>query len=50
MMVEASLAYLAKDRTQMIVAGLESSPTSAMYTMNVCGRVEGVDGVEAVSA
>ena len=50
MTVEASLAYLAKDRTQMLVAGLESSPTSAMYTMNLCGRVEGVDGVEALSS
>jgi hypothetical protein len=48
MTVEASLAFLAKDKTQMILARLESSPTSAKYTMNVCGRVEGVDAVEAV--
>lgn len=50
MTVEASLAFLAKDKSQMILVRLESSPTSAKYAMNVCGRFEGIDGVDAVSA
>ena len=33
----------------MILARLESSPVSATYTMNICGRIEGIDGVDKLS-
>jgi len=30
----------------MVLATLESSPTSAKYSMNLCGRFESIGGIE----
>jgi hypothetical protein len=48
--VRASLSNLGIDKTQMILAELESSPTSAKYSINICGKVAGISGVENISS
>jgi hypothetical protein len=34
----------------MLMAMLESSPTSARYNMNICGKIAGVSGVDKIAA
>jgi|LauGreDrversion4_2_1035121.scaffolds.fasta_scaffold117760_4 hypothetical protein len=44
--MQSALTSLAKEKTQMIIGVMEASPTSAKYSMKVCGRFEGIDGID----